>query len=67
VTILSGDLYEGDIPAQLCLEIYAILNVDNSIEEYKLSSEAVVSSIDPETGFKLNAHTCPLIVKVIRE
>jgi len=79
VTWNAGDLDQGDPPAQLWLEIYTNLNADNgqnnlddyqgldSIGEYKLSSDAVVSFTDPETGLKLSAHTSPLTVTVVRE
>jgi hypothetical protein len=67
ITWNAGNLDEGDPPAQLWLEIYANLNADNLIGEYKLSSDAVVSFIDPETGLKLSAHTRPPTVTVVRE
>jgi len=72
-----GDLDEGDPPAQLWVEISTSLspgkgqnNLDSRREcsstvEYELSSNAVVSFIDSNTGFKLSAHTSPLVIKTV--
>lgn len=72
-----GDLDEGDPPAQLWVEISTNLslskgqnNIDSHREyssavEYGLNSNAVVSFIDSNTGFKLSAHTLPLVVKAV--
>jgi hypothetical protein len=79
VTWEVGDLNEDDPHAQLWLEISANLNADDfqnnlddypgldSVEEYRLNSDAVISFTDPETGHKLSAHTRQMTVRVIRE